>query len=63
MIFEVGQQQINMSELNKISIGHIFDLNIPTNNPVKVIVNGKYIADSELVEIENRLGARITKLY
>jgi type III secretion protein Q len=63
VIFEVGQQQINISELSKISIGHVFDLNVPTDNPVKVIVNGKYIADSELVEIDNRLGVRITKLH
>jgi type III secretion protein Q len=63
VVFEVGQQQINISELSKISIGHVFDLNLPTDNPVKVIVNGKYIADSELVEIDNRLGVRITKLH
>lgn len=63
VVFEIAQQQINISELNRIAVGHIFDLNTPIDSPVKIIVNGKYVADSELVEVDNRLGARITKLY
>ena len=42
--------------------GYVFDLDRPIEQPVQIRANGKLIAQCELVQIDNRLGARITTL-
>lgn len=62
LTFEVGQQQLTLNELQGMNVGFIFELDSPIQHPVSVRANGKLIGHCELVQIENRLGARITHL-
>ncbi|AMO57374.1 hypothetical protein GZ77_15665 [Endozoicomonas montiporae] len=61
--FEVGQQQLTLAELQGMQAGYVFELDRSVEQPVNIRANGKLIGHCELVQIENRLGARITHLH
>ena len=62
LMFEVGQQQLTLAELQGMHAGYVFELDRSIQQPVNMRANGKLIGQCELVQIENRLGARITQL-
>ncbi len=62
LLFEIGRQQFNASEVEQMQPGYIFDLDRPIEQPVRIRANGKVIAECQLVQIENRLGAKIIEL-
>lgn len=62
LLFEVGRQTFSAAEIQAMQAGYIFDLERPVDHPVRIRANGKVIAECQLVQIENRLGARITSL-
>ena len=62
LLFEIGNQQFSAQEIQNMKPGYVFELDRPIEQPVSVRANGKLIAQCELVQIDNRLGARITKL-
>ena len=62
LLFEIGNQQFSAQEIQEMKPGYVFELDRPIEQPVSVRANGKLIAQCELVQIDNRLGARITKL-
>ncbi|WP_062268367.1 type III secretion system cytoplasmic ring protein SctQ [Endozoicomonas arenosclerae] len=62
LMFEVGEQQLTFAELQNLTPGYVFQLSNPLETPVKIRANGQLIGKCQLVEIEGRLGARITEL-
>ncbi len=62
LLFEVGRQQFSAQEVQALQAGHIFELDRPIEQPVRVRAGGKLIAECQLVQINNRLGARITRI-
>ncbi|MFK0570678.1 type III secretion system cytoplasmic ring protein SctQ [Endozoicomonas sp.] len=62
LLFEVGRQQFSAQELQTLQSGHVFELDRPIEQPVRVRAGGKLIAECQLVQINNRLGARITRI-
>ncbi|MDD7805074.1 MAG: type III secretion system cytoplasmic ring protein SctQ [Endozoicomonas sp. (ex Botrylloides leachii)] len=62
LLFEIGRQQFNASDLTGLNPGFVFELDRPIEQPVRIRANGKVIAECQLVQIENRLGAKITQL-
>ena len=62
LLFEIGNQQFTAQEVQNMKPGYVFELDRPIEQPVSVRANGKLIAQCELVQIDNRLGARIIKL-
>ena len=62
LLFEIGRQQFSAAEIQAMQEGYIFDLERPIEQPVRIRANGKVIAECQLVQIENRLGARIISL-
>ncbi|WP_422138633.1 type III secretion system cytoplasmic ring protein SctQ [Endozoicomonas sp. ALC020] len=62
LMFEVGEQQLTFAELQSLSPGYVFQLSNPIEAPVRIRANGQLIGRCQLVEIEGRLGARITEL-
>ncbi len=62
LVFEVGRQQFSADEVRALQAGHIFELDRPIEQPVRVKAGGKVIAECQLVQINNRLGARITRI-
>lgn len=62
LLFEVGRQQFSAQEVQALQAGHVFELDRPIEQPVRVRAGGKLIAECQLVQINNRLGARITRI-
>ena len=62
LVFEVGRQQFSAQEVQALRAGHIFELDRPVEQPVQVKAGGKVIAECQLVQINTRLGARITRI-
>ena len=62
LLFEIGNQAFTAAEIQQMKPGYVFELDRPIEQPVSVRANGKLIAQCELVQIDDRLGARITKL-
>jgi type III secretion protein Q len=59
---EMGRVPISAEEIVGLKVGHVFDLNRSAGEPLDLSVNGKVIAQGELVEIEGTLGIRILSL-
>ena len=62
LLFEVGRQMFTTQQLQQLQPGYIFELDRPIEQPVRIRVNGKVIAECQLVQINNRLGARVTQI-
>ena len=62
LVFEVGRQHFSAQEVQALQAGHVFELDRPIEQPVRVKAGGKLIAECQLVQINNRLGARITRI-
>ncbi|MGB1271196.1 MAG: type III secretion system cytoplasmic ring protein SctQ [Endozoicomonas sp.] len=62
LLFEIGRQQLSADQLQALEPGFVFELDRPIEQPVRIRANGKLIAECQLVQIDNRLGARITSL-
>lgn len=62
LLFEIGTQTLSLEDLQSIEPGYVFELDRPLEQPVRVRANGKVIAECQLVQVNNRLGARITRI-
>ncbi len=56
----LSQLEMSLAELNKLRPGSIVELDHEKSEPVQLAVNGKIVGAGELVEIEGRLGVRIS---
>ncbi len=56
----LSQLEMGLAELNKLRPGSILELDRQKSEPVQLAVNGKILGAGELVEIEGRLGVRIS---
>lgn len=52
--------EMSLAELNKLRPGSIVELDRDKSESVEIAVNGKIAGAGELVEIEGRLGVRIS---
>lgn len=62
LTFDVGSQQLSLSELKKLRKGYIFEVGRPLSQLVTIRANGQRIGTAELVEIDDRVGMRIVSL-
>ena len=62
MRFGLGTVVITVAELRAISEGHTFSLPPSETGEVSIAVSGREIGRGEIVQIEDRLGVRVTKL-
>jgi len=60
--FQLGSLSLTLDELSQLSEGITFDLGLSLDAPVSAKVNGQTLARCELVEIDDRLGARVVRL-
>ena len=59
---QLAARRITLDELSRLRKGQILDLNCRATDPVDLIADGKRLARGELVDIEGRLGVRITQI-
>jgi type III secretion protein Q len=62
IVFDLGDIELSLAELKALVPGQVIDLARDPGNAVRVSVNGRRIGAGEIVEIEGRLGVRITEL-
>jgi type III secretion system YscQ/HrcQ family protein len=63
LVFEIGEKQIPCKDLRTITPGYVFELDQPVEHSVTVRANGKIVATGDLVQVDDRIGVRITHLH
>lgn len=56
----VGQARLSVQELASLRVGQVVDLGAPLGQPVSLVAGGEVIGAGELVNVEGRLGVRVT---
>jgi type III secretion system YscQ/HrcQ family protein len=56
----VAEKELTLAEVNGLNIGTILELDRQNNGQVSLAVNGKVLGEGQLVEVEGRLGVRIS---
>jgi type III secretion protein Q len=63
LVFELGRVQIALGELKTLAPGFSFDLGKDLRAPVDILANGKKIGTGELIQIDERIGVRVSQLF
>ena len=58
----LGKKIVNMKELSQMHSGSVVELDRPVAETVDLVANGKLVAKGELVDIDGKLGVKVTKL-
>lgn len=59
---ELPARRISLEELSRLRAGQILELGCRPTDPVELVADGRRIAAGELVDIDGRLGVRVTRL-
>ncbi|MFB0517277.1 MAG: flagellar motor switch protein FliN [Candidatus Neomarinimicrobiota bacterium] len=59
---ELGRRIMHVEEILKLGKGSVIELNKLAGEPVDVLVNGKKLAEGEVVVVEDHFGIRLTHL-
>jgi flagellar motor switch protein FliN/FliY len=62
VVVRMGQTDMQMGELLKLTPGSILELNRSADAPVELLVNGKLIAKGEVVVVDGNFAFRITEI-
>jgi flagellar motor switch protein FliN/FliY len=62
VVVRMGQTEMMMGELLKLTPGSILELNRSADAPVELLVNGKLIAKGEVVVVDGNFAFRITEI-
>ncbi|HWS54007.1 MAG TPA: FliM/FliN family flagellar motor C-terminal domain-containing protein, partial [Pyrinomonadaceae bacterium] len=60
---ELPARRISLEELSRLRVGQVLELGCRPTDPVELVAEDRRVAAGELVDIEGRLGVRITSLY
>lgn len=60
LAFEVGQKRIPLKELQTLKRGFTFELDNSIERPITIRANGRIIGVGELLQVDGRIGVRIT---
>lgn len=63
LTFELGRLPVPLGELRLLGPGHGFDLGRDLRSPVDIMAGGKKIGSGELIQIDERVGVRVTRLF
>lgn len=59
---ELPARRISLEELSRLRAGQVLELGCKPTDPVELVADGRCVAVGELVDVEGRLGVRITRL-
>jgi flagellar motor switch protein FliN/FliY len=60
---ELGRAKLKVQELLELGQGSVVDLNRLAGEPVDVLVNGRPVAQGEIVVSNERYGVRVVSVY
>ncbi len=58
----IGTAEKTIDELSKLSTGMVIDLNRMIDEPVALMVNGKHVAEGEVITMGEYFGVRLTSI-
>lgn len=61
--FDLGELTLSLGELQQVQPGYSFELDLPTSGEVRIVSGAQLIGRGELVQIEDRLGVRVTAFF
>jgi type III secretion system YscQ/HrcQ family protein len=59
---ELAARRVRLDELARLRVNQVLELGCKATDPVDLLVDGRRVARGELVDVEGRLGVRITHL-
>lgn len=59
---ELAERRLSLDELARLRVGQLLPLGCEATDPVDLLADGRRVARGELVEIEGRLGVRVTEV-
>lgn len=59
---ELAARRISLAELTRLRVGQLLELGCQATDPVELVSEGRTLARGELIDIEGRLGVRVTQL-
>ncbi|HYN86259.1 MAG TPA: FliM/FliN family flagellar motor C-terminal domain-containing protein, partial [Pyrinomonadaceae bacterium] len=59
---ELPARRISLEELSRLRAGQVLELGCRPTDPVELVADGRRVAAGELVDIDGRLGVRVTRL-
>jgi flagellar motor switch/type III secretory pathway protein FliN len=59
---ELPARRISLEELTRLRAGQILELDCRATDPVELVADGRRVATGELVDIDGRLGVRVTRM-
>lgn len=62
VVVRMGQTEMSMAELLKVTPGSILEMNRSADAPVELLVNGKLIARGEVVVVDGNFAFRIAEI-
>ena len=60
---QIGRARLTLEELVRLGPGSVITLDREAHEPADILVNGKVIAQGEVVTIDNTYGVRITQVH
>ena len=62
LTFDLGEREIPLGELRRISAGYVFEMGRDVRQAVTIRANGRSIGEGELVEIDGLTGVSVLRL-
>lgn len=58
----MGRAQLSLRSVTQLNFGSVVELDCSVNDPVEIVVNGRVIAEGEIVVVGGNYGVRITRI-
>lgn len=62
VVFEIDIGEVELSEIQSLSIGSIIPTGRASDTLLEITVNGMTIGDGELVKVNDKVAVRVTRL-
>lgn len=62
LVFEIGRMSVPLSQLSQLNLGDVLEADFKTTPEINIRAQGQLIASATLVQIGERLGAKITHM-
>ena len=63
LVVELGRASLPLAQLARLQAGELIELDRDPREPVELTCNGRLVARGELVQIDDRLGVRLTSVF
>ena len=60
---ELEARRLSLTEIGNLRVNQVIELGARATDAVNLLIDGKIVARGELVEVEERLGVRLTQLF